>query len=209
MSLSLISDLRNGFKGEIINDKKILDKFSRDASIFKVMPSFVVFPKDYSDVQYLIKFLNKKKYPGVSLTARAAGTDMTGGPLTTSIVVSFTKYMNHLLSLDKDHALVEPGLYYRDFEKQMNKMGVMYPSYPASKSICAMGGIIANNSGGEKSLVYGQTVNHVNRLKVVLADGNIYELKKLNIEQLQSKMDQKDFEGKIYREIYNLCEKKL
>ena len=200
-----IAELKEGFEGDVLNDSDTIEKYSQDASIFKVMPKLVVFPKNYKDVQHLVNFVKKRK--GISLTARAAGTDMTGGPLTESIVVSFTKYLNHIKKVDKKNAVVEPGVYYRDLEKKMDKIGVMYPSYPASKSLCAMGGIIANNSGGEKSLVYGQTVNHVNRLKVVLADGNIYELKKLNKEELKLKMQQKDFEGKIYREVYELCEK--
>lgn len=200
-----ISELKKGFKGNVLSDEKTLNDYSRDASIFEIKPKLVVFPKDSKDLKCLVNFVKKRS--GFSLTARAAGTDMTGGPLTNSIVVSFTKYMNHLKKLNKNNAVVEPGLYYRDLEKEMNKKQVMYPSYPASKSICAMGGIIANNSGGEKSLVYGQTVNHVNSLKVVLADGKIYQFKKLNKSELKRKMQKKDFEGKIYRDIYRLCEK--
>lgn len=200
-----IAELKKGFKGDVLMDEETLSTYSRDASIFEVKPKIVVFPKDAGDVKYLVRFVKERK--GLSLTARAAGTDMTGGPLTESIVVSFTKYINHVNKLDKKHAVVEPGLYYNDLEKEMDKINVMYPSYPASKSICAFGGIIANNSGGEKTFVYGQTVDHVRKLKVVLADGNIYELKGLNKTELKSKMLKKDFEGKIYREIYNLCEK--
>ena len=200
-----IAELKKGFEGDILNDAKTIDENSRDASIFEVKPKLVVFPKNYKDVQYLVNFVKKKS--GLSLTARAAGTDMTGGPLTESIVVSFTKYINHIKKIGKKNAIVEPGVYYRDLEKEMDKKGIMFPSYPASKSLCAFGGIIANNSGGEKSLVYGQTVNHVNKLNVVLADGNIYELKKLNKKELNLKMEKKNFEGEIYREIYDLCEK--
>ncbi len=200
-----IEALKVGFKGDVLADEDTLREYSRDASIFEVKPSVVVFPKDTEDVEHLVRFV--KNNPGLSLTGRAAGTDMTGGPLTTSIVVSFTKYLNHIKAIDTDHAVVEPGVYYRDLEKVMNEKGVMYPSYPASKSLCAMGGIIANNSGGEKSLVYGQTVDHVRKLNVVLADGNTYEFKKLNKLELKAKMRKKTFEGKIYREMYTLCEK--
>jgi len=202
---NLIEEIKKGFKGDVVNDEETLNKFSRDASIFEVKPKLAVFPKDVKDIQHLVNFVNKKR--GLSLTARAAGTDMTGGPLTESIVVSFTKYMNHIKELNKKNAIVEPGLYYRDLEKLMNKKNIMFPSYPASKSLCAMGGIIANNSGGEKSLIFGQTVDHINGLNVVLADGNIYNLKKLNKNELDAKMRQRNFEGKIYREIYSLCEK--
>ena len=199
-----LEQLKEGFKGDVLTDEETLKINSRDASIFEIKPKVVVFPKNEKDVQFLVNFVNKNK--GLSLTARAAGTDMTGGPLTESIVISFTKYFNKIKSLDDKHALVQPGLYYRDFEKEMDKIGVMYPSYPASKSLCAMGGIIANNSGGEKSLTYGQTVNHVNSLNVILADGNTYTLGKINKTQLKEKMQKEDFEGNIYREMYKLCE---
>src|SRR3989344_253562 len=195
-----ISELKKGFKGDISFDEETLKTYSRDASIFEVKRKLVVFPKDATDVRHLVNFVSRRK--GLSLTARAGGTDMTGGPLTESIVVSFTKYINEIKGLDRKHAVVEPGLYYRDLEKKMNKINVMYPSYPASKSLCAMGGIVANNAGGEKSLTYGQTVDHANKLKVVLADGNIYELKKLSKAELDSKMRKNDFEGKMYRDIY-------
>ena len=200
-----INELKKGFKGEVLIDEESLKTYSRDASIFEVKPKVVVCPKNAEDIQHLVNFVNKRK--GLSLTARAAGTDMTGGPLTESIVVSFTQHINHILEVSTKHAVVEPGVYYRDLEKITDKKNVMYPSYPASKSICAMGGIIANNSGGEKSLIFGQTVDHVNMLKVVLADGKIYELKKLNRDQLNAKMRKRDFEGEIYRRIYALCEK--
>lgn len=200
-----IKELKKGFKGDVLDDEGTLTSYSRDASIFEVKPKVVVFPKNASDVKYLVNFVNKKK--GLTLTGRSAGTDMTGGPLTQSIVVSFTKYINHVKVLDQTHAVVEPGVYYHDIEKEMDNIGVMYPSYPASKSICAFGGIIANNAGGEKSLVYGQTVDHVNRINAILADGNMYELKKLNKEELKIKMQQQNFEGKVYRGIYDICEK--
>lgn len=203
--MSWIDDLKKGFKGDVSTDEETLEANSRDASAFKVMPKVVVFPKDEDDIKYLINFVNKNK--NLSLTARAAGTDMTGGPLTESIVVSFTKYLNNIKHLDQLTATVQPGLYYRDLEKEMDKIDVMFGSYPASKAICALGGIIANNAGGEKCLTYGQTVDHVLRLKVALADGNIYEFKKLNLGELKKKLAQKDFEGEIYRKMYDLCEK--
>jgi FAD/FMN-containing dehydrogenase len=67
----------------------------------------------------------------------------------------FTEHMNHIRSVTADTAVLEPGVYYRDFEKEADKFGVMLPSYPASKELCAIGGIVSNNSGGEKTLVYG------------------------------------------------------
>ena len=88
-------------KGEIAVDEAILRKYSTDASIFEVKPQVVVFPKNSEDVKNLVKFVAEKKeqHPDLSLTARSGGTDMTGGPLTESIVVEFDKYFNRLILL--------------------------------------------------------------------------------------------------------------
>ena len=206
--MSWQEELKNIIKGDVATDEKTLDKYSRDASIFEVQPKAVVFPKDTEDLKDLVKFVNenKEKYPELSLAARSGGTDMTGGPLTESIVVEFDKYFNHIKNVGESSAIVEPGVYYRDLEKETLKQGLIFPSYPASKSICAIGGIIANNSGGEKTLRYGKTNEYVRRLKAVLSDGNEYEFKKLNKIELQKKKAQDDFEGGIYRKIYELLE---
>ena len=140
------------------------------------------------------------------MTARSAGTDMTGGPLNTSIIVEFIKYFNHIRKIGEDYAVVEPGVYYRDFEQEAGRLGLVLPSYPASKSICALGGMVSNNSGGEKSLLYGQTAKYVRRLKAVLTDGNEYEFQKLDVVELQKKKAQGDFEGGIYRKVYQILE---
>ncbi len=204
-------------KGEIAVDEAILRKYSTDASIFEVKPQVVVFPKNSEDVKNLVKFVAEKKeqHPDLSLTARSGGTDMTGGPLTESIVVEFDKYFNAPPLLTKEGglggevagtAVVQPGVYYRDFEKETLKHNLIFPSYPASKSICAVGGMIANNAGGEKTLRYGKTNQYVRRLKVVLQDGKEYELKKLDQLELEKKKAQDDFEGRIYRKVYELLE---
>jgi len=208
MSIDWLEELKTKIKGDIEIDEKTLDKYSTDASIFEVRPKAVVFPKDAEDVKNLAKFVseNKEKYPELSLTARSGGTDMTGGPLSESIVVEFDKYFNNIGDIKDKLVSVQPGVYYRDFEKETLKEGLIFPSYPASKSICAIGGIVSNNSGGEKTLRYGKTNKYVRRIKAVLSDGNEYEFKKLNKAELQEKKSQDNFEGRIYRKIYELIE---
>jgi FAD/FMN-containing dehydrogenase len=149
----------------------------------------------------------KKEYPGLSLTARSAGTDMSGGSINQSIIVAFGKYFNHTPMIKDNLATTQPGVFYRDFEKETLKSGMLFPSYPASREICAMGGIVNNNSGGEKSLMYGKTEKYVKKVKVVLKDGNIYEFEPLNSVKLKKKMLQKNWEGEIYRKVYALVTK--
>jgi FAD/FMN-containing dehydrogenase len=114
------------------------------------------------------------------------------------------KYFNHIVSVENGVGTAEPGVYYRDFEKETLKQNLLFASYPASRELCAIGGIVNNNSGGEKSLEFGKTEHFIKEVKVVLSDGNQYTLKPLNEKELDAKMAQKDFEGEMYRDMYKL-----
>lgn len=191
---------------EVSTDEKTLAEASHDASLFEVKPQAVVYPKNKEDVSELIKFVNKNKkdHPTLSLTARSGGTDMSGGSINDSIIINFQKYFNATPVVKGNVATSEPGVFYRDFEKETLKQGLIFASYPASREICAMGGIINNNAGGEKSLQYGKTERYVKRVKVVLSDGSTCEFKPLTEPELKEKIKLKTFEGEIYRKIYQL-----
>ena len=204
----MIEELKKIIQGEVAVDEKTLGEYSADASIFQVRPQAVVFPKDGEDVAALVKFVNEHKaeIPPLSLTGRSAGTDMSGGPLNESIIVGFTKYMNKVLGFEGDRVRVQPGMYYRDFEKEAEVKDLLLPSYPASKDLAALGGLINNNSGGELTLRWGKTNRYVEELKVVLSDGNEYTLRKLSKSELNEKRRQENFEGTIYRRVHDILE---
>ncbi|MEI7632612.1 MAG: FAD-binding oxidoreductase, partial [bacterium] len=150
---------------------------------------------------------NKKSNPSLSLTARSGGTCMSAGAINDSIILDFAKYFKNIGEVTSDSANTQPGVYYRDFEKATLENNALMPSYPASRDLCTVGGMVNNNAGGEKSLEYGKTENFINQLKVVFADGNEYVVKPLNKKELDAKMAQKDYEGSIYKQIYELIEK--
>ncbi|MBP6881097.1 MAG: FAD-binding oxidoreductase [Candidatus Pacebacteria bacterium] len=191
------------FKGEIHTDAKTLKTYSEDTSIFSIAPQAVVCPTDVADLYTLIHYVHQHRGT-LSLTARSAGTDMSGGPLSSSIVVDFTRYFNKILSVTKERAVVMPGVYYRDFEKETLRQGVILPSYTASKDLNTVGGMVANNSAGEKSLTYGKTERYVRELKVVLQDGIEYTFRKLSRQELEAKKAQYDYEGEVYRRMETL-----
>ena len=206
MKAKLLEELNSTIKGDVLTDNQTLETYSHDTSLFEVKPQVVVFPKNEEDVVNLIKFVTKHKYedPTLSLTGRSAGTDMSGGCINDSIIVAFQKYFSGPITMKENVATAQPGMYYRDFEAETLKYNLILPSYPASRELCAIGGIVNNNSGGEKSLQYGKTEKYVKRVKVALADGSICEFKPLSKGQLEDKMKQKDLEGEIYRKMYKL-----
>lgn len=197
-----------GFLGELDDSPEAIEIASHDASMYELRPQIVARPLDSADVQRLVRFIHKykKDNPDLSLTARAAGTDMAGGAINDSIIVDFMAHFTKIGPILATSGTTQPGVYYRDFEKETLKKHLLMPSYPASRDMAAMGGIVANNSGGEKSLEYGKLEDFVTQLKVVFADGKEYVVKPLNKKELDLKIKQGDYEGKIYKRIYELCE---
>ncbi|HUB93137.1 MAG TPA: FAD-binding oxidoreductase [Verrucomicrobiae bacterium] len=199
---------KRGFKGELDDSATTKELYSHDASMFELRPQLVVMPEDSKDVQTLVKLVSEKKktMTDLSVTARSAGTDMAGGAINDSIIVDFNKHFTKIESVSSTEAQTQPGVFYRDFEKETLKHGALMPSYPASRDLASVGGMVANNSGGEKSLLYGKVKDFVNELHVVFADGNEYVVKPIKGEELKKKLAQKDYEGSIYKRIYDLCE---
>lgn len=205
--MSLADELRAVIAGEVDDTPATLEEYSRDASLFRVVPEVVVRPKDVQDVQALVRFVSSEKEKGraLSLTARAAGTDMSGGPLTESIVVDMMPHFNRILDITTDgeggYATVEPGVFFRDFDRETKKHDLELPSFTASRDINTVGGMAANDSGGERNLKYGKTARYVEELEMVLSDGHVHTLRNLEGKALEAKKREDSFEGELYRTV--------
>jgi FAD/FMN-containing dehydrogenase len=202
----MIDDLKALVTGEVDASAEGREAASRDTSLYRVLPEVVVRPMDAPDIQKLVRFATDEQKQGhaVSLTARSAGTDMSGGPLSSSIVLDMTKHFNRVIGVGDSYAVVEPGVYFRDFDKETKKKNLELPSYTASREICTVGGMVANNSGGEKNLKFGKTARYVQELDVVMADGEVHTLKNLEGEALTRKLGEAGYEGDVYRAISSL-----
>lgn len=206
MNKEIIDDLKKNFKGDIDSSDNILRTYSRDASLFEIRPEIVLFPKDSKDVEEAVNWVNRHKsnIQHLSITARSAGTDMSGGPLNNSVIMDFTRYMNKIIEVKGDFAVVQPGSFYRDFDKATRKIGKIMPAYTASREICAVGGMVANNSGGEKSIKYGKVENYLRQIKVVFSDGKEYTIAPLSQKELEEKAAQENFEGGLYKKLLSV-----
>ena len=200
---------------KINTNKNLLKKYSLDASIFTMRPSGVYIPANVNEVKEIVRNVNTfnkntQKINRQTLTARAAGTCMSGGPLTENLLISFTEHMHWhsdiMESSKKYYIEVEPGLYHRDLEKYISKSNLMLASYPASKDLCALGGIINNNSGGEKTLKYGKTDKYLKEIEIVCSDGEKYNFYEHNGDDLDVLLNPNNdsYYAHIHREIYFL-----
>lgn len=202
-----------GFKGGVSSNKALLEEYSTDESIFAIQPQVVIIPSNKTDVEIVTRVVAREteRFPSLSITPRAAGTGLSGGSLTDSIVID-VKHLNRMGEITfKNQSLAtftcEPGLMWRDMEKTLKQRGLYVPAYTASKDICSVGGTVANNGAGPDSLRYGHCAEWVESLDVVLKDGNTYTIKPLTYKQLKALMKKKHEHARIAREIFELIEK--
>lgn len=202
-----------GFHGGVSTDKKFLEKYSTDESIFAINPQVVLQPKNKKDIEIATTLIaaETKRFSSLSLTPRAAGTGLSGGSLTDSIVIDVCTHLHHIgqveESRDKITITCEPGAMWRDVEKKLKRHNAYLPPYTSSKDICSIGGSIANNAAGPDSLRYGHCADWVESLDVILADGHTYTLKPLTHKEFNKLIKEKNEYARIAKEIFTLIEK--
>ena len=188
-----------------------LEAYSIDESIFRVTPSGVCTPQGAKDIQTLVRMSTEKRGDiSYSLTARAGGTCMSGGPLNEGIILDMSA-MAEIISFDEEtkRMWVQPGAYYRDVETYLLPYKLMYAPYTSSKDICCIGGMVANNASGEKSFRYGTNRENVRSIRMVCADGQEYTFGPRTDAEMDEVCAQDTWEGKLYRtmrELYNAHE---
>jgi len=202
--------LQEHLVGEVSASPEVRRHFARDASILQLAPAIVVYPRNESDVRKTASFcwqLAERGRP-IPITARGGGSDTSGAAIGSGIMVVFTAHMNKILELDpkKEQLIIEPGATYDKAEQTLFTHGLFLPSYPASQQYATIGGGIANNAIGERSFKYGATGDFVEKLRVVLANGEVIETGVLSRRELSKKMGLSSFEGEVYREVDRLLE---
>ncbi len=150
--------------------------YGADASVHQALPSVIVRPNTISEVQKIMRYANKNKIPVVP---RGAGSGTSGHtvPIDGGIILDM-KQMNRILEISPQDMLVrvEPGVVDDDLNRALKPFGLFYPPAPASSRIATIGGEIAANASGVRSVKYGATRDYVYGMKVVLANGDLVNL---------------------------------
>jgi D-lactate dehydrogenase (cytochrome) len=149
---------------------------SRDESYYtpKIPPDVVVWPASTEEVSAILRLANPRRIP---VTARGAGTSIEGNPVPTygGVVVDMQRFDQIVEVRPADFiAVVEPGVGYKDLNKKVGRQGLFFPPDPGAAAM--IGGMIANNASGIRTIRYGATRDYVLRLTAVLADGRIIEM---------------------------------
>ncbi len=160
--------------------------YSSDASIYQIVPTCVVCPRDAQDIAAVVKYAKDKQIP---VAARGAGSGVAGESLTNGILLDVTRYMNGIIGVENDGELVicEPGVVLDELNNYLAKFGRKIGPDPSTANRAVIGGCVANNATGAHSLQFGYTGDYVEKVEAVLADGSIVEL--VNNYQPKAKSD--------------------
>jgi D-lactate dehydrogenase (cytochrome) len=159
----------------ISSGESALDLHAKDQSHHPgVRPEVVIWPKTAAEVSGIMKYANEHRIP---VTGWGAGSSLEGNPIPVrrGIVLDFSE-MNRILEIREEDFQVdlEPGVIYQDLNEKLKYTGLFFPPDPGARA--TLGGMIANNASGTRTIYYGCTKDYILRLTVVLANGEIIEL---------------------------------
>jgi FAD/FMN-containing dehydrogenase/Fe-S oxidoreductase len=202
--LDLAAELAATLRGEVRFDRITRALYATDASVYQIVPLGVVFPRDEADVIATIRACGRF---GVPLTARGGGTSQAGQSIGPGVILDMSKMFNQIIAIDPQNrrARVRPGCVLEDLNRAAQPFGLKFAPDISTANRATIGGMVANNSSGARSVLYGKTVDHVLGLRVALSDGSMIDCNILDTEGLEVKCAQKDLEGACYRETRRLA----
>ena len=178
--------------------------YSTDASVYRIEPLGVVVPRTRDDVVRTVEIAARHR---VSITARGGGTSQAGQAIGAGLQLDTSKYLNRILELNvvERWAWIEPGVVLDELNAQLKVHGLRFAPDISTASRATIGGMMANNSSGARSVVYGKTIDHVLEQQVVLADGTVAHFRPLSAAELEAACSGTTLEAACYRTVRDLA----
>lgn len=195
--------------GNVFDNPEILEAYSTDRSALKIRPRFVAFPESTDDIRKLLKFFNQvaTKNVRIAVTARGSGTDTGGAALSNGLIVS-TEKMNKLLEIDSRERLVhvQAGITLKELNTALSVSGLTIPI--RGHDDATIGGLISNCPVDNYADKYGGIQEYVERIEVVLANGDCLQTSRLRKYALAKRAAERTPEGAIYRKVAKIVHDK-
>jgi FAD/FMN-containing dehydrogenase/Fe-S oxidoreductase len=165
-------ELEAKIEGEVRFDTITRALYSTDASVYQIQPLGVVIAKNRQDLIATLEICRRFRCP---LTMRGGGTSQGGQSIGHGIQIDISKYYNRILEVNADErwVRVEPGIVLDELNAQLAPLGLRFAPDISTASRATIGGMMANNSSGARSVLYGKTIDHVMEQVVALSDGSI------------------------------------
>ncbi len=200
---ALERELRARVRGEVRFDETARSLYATDASPYEIRPYGVVVPRSADDVRATVEACGRH---GVPLLPRGGGTSLAGQTVGRALVLDVSKYLTRVLevNLEERWARLEPGVVRDQLNAQLAPHGLQFTPDISTTSRANVGGMVANNAAGTRSIKYGKTVDQVISMRVLLMDGTELTLGPADEATLQAKLARQDREGDLYREVHRV-----
>lgn len=197
-------ELDNLIKGEVLTDNLSRTLYATDASVYRELPLAIVLPRDTTDVSMIVRFAARHNLP---LIPRGAGTSLAGQVVGKGLVVDVSQHMNRIIEINAKEgwAEVQPGVVLDDLNREAATFNLFFGPETSTSNRCTMGGMVANNSCGAHSMIYGSTRDHILEVTGYLASGDEVTFRPVQKWEFDKKCREEGHEGDIYRlmrEIY-------
>lgn len=204
MSEALRRDLDAAVDGDVRFDKISRALYSTDASVYQIEPIGVVIPRSAEAVARAVEVAARH---GVPITPRGGGTSQAGQAIGAGLVLDTSRHLNRVIEINPDQrwARVEPGVVLDDLNAALRPHQLRFAPDVSSASRATVGGMMANNSSGARSVIYGKTIDHVREQRVVLSDGTLAHFRPLRAHELDAARAGDSLEARAYREVPDLA----
>jgi FAD/FMN-containing dehydrogenase/Fe-S oxidoreductase len=196
-------ELTRQLDGEVAFDDYTRHLFSQDASMYTMTPVGVVYPRHVADVVAAVRLAGEA---GIPVLARGAATSLAGQTVGPGLVLDLSRHMNRITELDPEArtARVEPGVVQDDLNRAAAPHKLMFGPDTSTSNRATIGGMIGNNSAGSGSVRFGMTIDHVQEVDVVLADGSTATFGVVDEAERARRAEGATLEAAIYRELPEL-----
>jgi FAD/FMN-containing dehydrogenase/Fe-S oxidoreductase len=202
-AVTLERELKARLQGEVRFDETARTLYATDASPYEIRPIGVVLPRNADDVRATVEVCARH---GVPLLPRGGGTSLAGQTVGRALILDVSKYLDKVLELNLEErwARVEPGVVRDQLNALLEPHGLQFTPDISTTSRANIGGMVANNAAGTRSIKYGKTVDQVQSMRVLLMDGTELELGPVDEAGLHARLGQQDREGELYRTVHRI-----
>ena len=195
---SISMEIRQLIEGDVLDDEYSLGIYATDASLYQIIPTLICLPKSRNDIHEIVRLAFKYQLP---ILARGGATSLAGQTVGQGVIIDYSKYLDNILeyNIEEGWIRVEPGITLEAINSFVAADGWHFAPDPATSNRATIGGMIANNSSGTKSIFYGKTSDHLLETKVLLADNTELIFTDLSAEEYQLKCQDSTKESTIYQ----------
>lgn len=198
--MSFEKELKAAVKGDVFFDSMHRQIYSVDASIYEIEPIGILQPNSKEDIIHAINICSRYDIP---LIARGAATGITGGCLGKGLIIDHSRYLNNIetINFHEKFAICQPGVVQDVLNNVLSIRNFRLGPDTSTGDRATLGGMMANNAAGARSLFYGKMVDHVIGIELILSTGETIYFQEVDEETLKQKLSLQTTEGHIYREV--------